>query len=108
MTRRLERALLAIVVVAGAFAVCAGIPAGTVWAVAHLGWGVLPSLLVAAAGLAAMAALTALLARADHRRAALGDPLPDGLQPGSVLLEASLVIALVVTVAAGVVLLARR
>ena len=103
--RRALRLVLAVVVVAGAFLVCAGIPAATLYVVAHLGWPLAPSLLVGAAGIAAMMLVVVALGHVERRRVALGDPLPDGLEGGGVLLEASFVVALVVSVLVLVVLL---
>jgi len=104
--RRLARLGLAVVVVAGSFVVCAGIPAGVLWLITQLGWTFLPSLLVGAVlGPGGMVAVGGLLARAERRRVALGDPLPDGPARGSVLLEASMVLALLATAIAIIALL---
>lgn len=87
-------------VVAGAFVLCAGIPLGAVYLVAHLRLGFLAELAIGGiGGLGAMVALAVLLGRVQALHVRLGPPPPPGLERGSVLLEASLVAAVLVTVA---------
>ena len=97
-SRRIKWWLTGAGVVLGSIVVCAGIPLGVIYLLAQLQLDFLPSLAIGVAvWLAAMAAAGGLLRRLQALHVFYGPPPPPGLQPGSVLLEASLVIASVAT-----------
>lgn len=86
-------------VVAGAFAVCTGLPLGIVYLLSQLQLDVVPALALGAGlGVAGLVAGAAGLQRLHRLHVRLGPPPPPGLEPGSVLLEASVVIAAGVSV----------
>ena len=80
----MTRVLSGVTVVGGAFVLCAGIPLGVLYLLARLGWSFLPSLLLGLAlGPPAMFALGTGLRRLDEE---------------GVLLEASIVFAVIATI----------
>jgi hypothetical protein len=98
---RAGRLVTGAVIVVGAFVLCAGIPLGVLYLLARLGWSFLPAVAFGLTiGPLAMIALGMVLARLEEVHARLGPPAPPGLEPGSALLEGSIVTAVVVTIAA--------
>jgi len=101
MTRRGARLALAAAIVAGAFLLAAGVPLAVVWLLSQLGLplvaAVMLGVLLAGAGIGGLALALARIERVYDR---LAPPPPPGVEPGSVLLEASLVVAVLASLVA--------